>query len=237
MMKRVLLFVVALVSLGVHDAVSQAVKNEPQRTIRVHGVGKVRAVPDQLRLSIQVNVPRAETAVEALSRNNQLTAQLLALLKRFGISEADIQTTRVSINPIYDYDKRMSPPPIIGYTAQNDVMVVVKNIEEAGKILDQAVKAGASGFGPFQYESSRRLELEREALKKAADDARTKAQLLARELGATLGRVLTISESSVSPPQPIAPMVMEARATSAGVPVMAGEIEISATVEISFELN
>jgi uncharacterized protein YggE len=238
MIKRTLLLfnVVLLLMLGTQDAVGQVVKNEPERTIRVRGVGKVRVLPDQLRLSIQVNVPRAETAVEALTRNSQLTTRLLALLKRFGISEADIQTTRVSINPIYDYDKRISPPPIIGYSAQNEVLVVVKKIEDTGRILDQAVKTGASGFGPLQYESSRRTEFEREALKRAADDARTKAELLARELGATLGRVLTISESSVPTPSPIVPMAMEARTISAEVPVMAGEIEISATVEIVFEL-
>lgn len=218
-------------------ALGQQVEKEPQRTIRVSGVGKVFVVPDRLRLTIQVNVPRAETAVEALSRNSQLTAQVVARLKRFGIAEADIQTTRVSVNPVYDYDKRISPPPIVGYSAHNEVKVVVKKMEDAGKILDQAVKNGATGFGPLQYESSNRTELEREALKKAADEARTKADLLARQVGATLGRVLTISESAVSTPSPIVPMAMEARAASVDVPVMPGEMEITATVEIVFELK
>lgn len=232
-----MLQVVFLLMLGVVLALGQQAEKEHQRTIRVNGVGKVRVVPDQLRLSIQVNVPRAESAVEALSLNSQRSAQLIALLKRFGIAERDIQTTRVSVNPVYDYDKRISPPPIVGYTAQNEVLVVMKKMEDAGKILDQAVKNGATGFGPLQYESSNRTELEREALKKAADDARTKADLLARQVGATLGRVLTISESAVSTSPPIVPMAMEARAASVDVPVMAGEIEITATVEMIFELK
>lgn len=232
-----MLRVVVLLMLGAVLALGQHTEKEPQRTIRVNGSGKVRVVPDRLRLTIQVNIPRAETAVEALSRNSQFTAQVIALLKRFGIAESDIQTTRVSVNPVYDYEKRISPPPIVGYSAQNDVMVVVKKMEDAGKILDQAVKNGATGFGPLQYESSNRTELEREALKKAADDARTKAELLARQVGATLGRVLTISESAVSTPSPIVPMTMEARTASVDVPILAGEIEIIATVEIIFELK
>lgn len=238
MLRVVLKMVLALVlTIFVAFNVSaQQQEKKPARTIDVRGTGKVKVVPDQLRLTIQVNVPRAETATEALSRNSQLTAQVIAMLKRYGIADADIQTTRVSINPVYDYDKRISPPPIVGYSAQNEVLVVLRKMEDAGKILDQAVKNGATGFGHLQYESSQRSELEREALKKAADDARVKAELLAKQLGATIGKVVTIAESGVSAP-PVMPLAMEARAVAADVPVMPGEIEITATVEVVFEIK
>ncbi len=211
-------------------------EKEPARSIRVHGTGKIKAVPDQLRLSIQVNVPRAETAVEALSRNNQLTAQVMAMLKRFGVAETDLQTTRVSVNPVYDYSKQNTSPAIVGYSAQNEVVVVIRRMEDAGKILDQAVKNGATGFGPLLYDSSRRAELEREAFKNAADDARVKAELLTKQLGATLGRVMTINELGVSSPSPVVPM-MQMRMAAAEVPVSPGEMEIQANVEVVFELK
>ncbi|HEX9828602.1 MAG TPA: SIMPL domain-containing protein, partial [Bacteroidota bacterium] len=113
----------------------------------------------------------------------------------------------------------------------------IKKMDDAGKILDQAVKNGATGFGPLQYESSKRRELEYEALARAAEDARVKAELLARQLGATLGRVMTVSESGVNYPSPIVPMRMKSEMSSMDVPVMAGEMEISASVEIVFELK
>lgn len=212
-------------------------EKEPARTIRVQGTGKVKVVPDQLHLAIQINIPRAETAAEALSRNNQLTSQLIAMIKRFGIAEGDLQTTRVSVNPVYDYDKRISPPPIVGYSAQNEVTVVVRKIEDAGKIMDQAVKNGATGFGQLQYESSKRTELEREALKKAADDARAKAEVLAKQLGASIGRAMSIVESGISPPAPVIPLTMQERTASADVPLMPGEMEIQASVEVVFEMK
>ncbi len=232
-MKQILvaMFFVALVG-------SIASAQQPrERTISVRGTGKVRVVPDHLVLAIQVNVPRAESAAEALSRNSKLTADVIAVLKRFNVADADIQTTRVALSPVYDYDKRVSPPPIIGYSVQNELRVMIRKMDDAGRIIDQAARAGATGFGRLQYESSRRTELEREALKKAADDARTKADLLARQLGATLGRVLTISESTAPAPPSIVPMAMEARAASIDVPVMPGEIEITATVDVVFELK
>jgi len=210
---------------------------EVQRTVRVNGVGKVRVVPDQFHISLQVNVPKAETAVEALSQNNRSAAQVIAMLKRFGIADVDMQTTRVAVNPVYDYSKQNQPPVIVGYSAQNEVQVAIKKMDDAGKILDQAVKNGATGFGPLQYESSKRRELEYEALARAAEDARVKAELLARQLGATLGRVMTVSESGVNYPSPIMPMRMKAEMSSIDVPVMPGEMEISASVEIVFELK
>ncbi|HEY4613180.1 MAG TPA: SIMPL domain-containing protein [Bacteroidota bacterium] len=216
---------------------SQQQEKEPPRSIRVNGVGKVRVVPDQLHISLKVNVPRAETAVEALSQNSQFAAQVIRMLRRFDIAETDIQTTRVSVNPVYDYSKKTSPPTIVGYSAQNEVHVAVKKMDDAGKILDQAVKNGATGFGPIQYESSKRTDLEREALARAADDARVKATLLAKQLGAMLGRVMTISESGVSYPSPMMQMRMESKAAGADVPVMPGEMEISASVEVVFELK
>lgn len=211
-------------------------KKEPPRTVTVRGMGKVKVVPDHLRLTIQVNVPRSATAVEALTRNNQLAAAVLEMLKRFGVADADIQTTRVSVSPVYDYDRRISPPPIVGYSALNEILVILKKMDDAGKILDQAIKVGATGFGPLQYESSKRDGLEREALKKAADDAKTKAQLLARQLGAGLGDVLKISEMGAAAPPPRYER-MAIAAEAASVPIMPGEMEIQATVEVVFELK
>ena len=88
--------------------------------------------------------------------------------------------------------------------------------------MDKAVAAGATGFGGLQYVASRQRELEREALKKAALDARARAEVLAKELGAILGKVLSVSElmgGSASAPRG----VMMADAAAAGAPVMTGE--------------
>ncbi|MCI0708127.1 MAG: SIMPL domain-containing protein [Ignavibacteriae bacterium] len=229
------------ISLMVFTAVAFAQQDkEQQRTIRVSGIGKVQVVPDQLHMSIQVNVPRAETAVDALSQNNKLAAQVIAMLKRFGIEDKDIQTARVSVNPVYDYSKQNHPPKIVGYSAQNDVHIVIKKMDDAGKILDQAVQNGATGFGPMSYDTSKRTELERDALCRAADDARVKAELLAKQLGTSLGRVMDISESSISSPPPVRPMFKTfagAVSESADVPVMSGEVEITANVQVVFELK
>jgi uncharacterized protein YggE len=165
------------------------------------------------------------------------TNAVLALLKGFGVEEKNIQTARVAVTPIYDYSKQIQPPPILGYTSSNDFVVVFKGklMDRVGEFMDRAVVAGATNFGALQFENSRQRELEREALARAAADARARAQQLARELGASLGQVISISESAGARPGPVMMRSMVESATAA--PVEAGELTITVSVDVVFELK
>jgi uncharacterized protein YggE len=109
-------------------------------------------------------------------------------------------------------------------------------MEKVGEFLDKAVALGVSSFSGLMYESSTQREQERDALAKAAADARSRADVLAKQLGATVGRAMTISESVNNP----SPMVMRGAmmdAASAAAPMMTGELAITAQVTVSFELK
>jgi len=209
------------------------------RTVRVRGEGKIMVAPDQVRLSIQVTA-RGETAVAAMKDANARTAAILALAKSLGVEAKNMQTSRVSVTPIVDYTRQIQPPPILGYNGNNDFSILFQGslMEKVGEFIDRANSLGASSFGSLLYESSRQREIEREALKKAAGDAQARASLLAKELDALLGKVHTIAESISSP----SPVFNSARldamsASPAGAPVMMGEIVITASVDVSFELK
>ena len=72
---------------------------------------------------------------------------------------------------------------------------------------------------------------------KRLSNARAKAELLALAAGVKLGRVLTISESGGYVPQP---RVMYAKAEmamdAAPTPIAAGQVELSSSVSVQFEL-
>jgi uncharacterized protein YggE len=212
-------------------------EKQPVRSVSVQGLGKVSTVPDQVRLSVQVNT-RAESASDAMAQTSKKTNDILAILKSIGVDPKDIQTSRVTVNAILDYQKNIQPPPIIGYTGVNDFTVIFKGklMEKVGTFMDKSVAAGVSSFGGLTYESSKQRKLERDALKKAADDAQARADVLAKQLGATLGNVLTVSESANSP----SPMIMRSAlmdASAAATPVMTGEIAITAQITATFELK
>jgi uncharacterized protein YggE len=210
---------------------------ERPRTVTVRGFGSINAPPDQIRLSVQVNT-RASSASEAMAQASVKTRDILAILKNMGVDTKDIQTTRVTVNPIVDYQRNIQPPPIVGYTGINDFNVVFKGklMDRVGEFMDKAVTAGASGFGSLMYENSKQRELEREAMKKAAADAQARAVVLAMELGANVGKIMTISESYYGPiPMGRASAMVESATVS--TPVMTGELTISAQVETVFELK
>jgi uncharacterized protein YggE len=187
-------------------------------------------------MSIQVSV-RGESAAEAMKTASTRAQEVLTLLRSMGVDAKDIQTTRVAVSPIYDYEKRIQPPPIVGYSATNDFNAVFRNsaMNRIGEFIDKAVTAGASTFGGLIYESSKERELERVALTGAAMDARARAEVLAGELGVSLGGVVSVSEMGMTTPSPIVhDMRMEA---SMAAPVMTGEISVTADVEVVFEMQ
>jgi len=237
MYKTIILFVLAMCA-PILVAQTTDRKEPRERTISVGGVGTVSTTPDQVRLSVQVNT-RGESASTAMSETSKRTRAILAILKSYGVEDKDVQTSRVTVTAILDYERRIQPPPIVGYNGTNEFSVLFKGklMDRVGDFIDKAVAAGASSFGGLAYESSKARELEREALRKAAQDARARAELLAKELGATLGDVTQVVESYRSP----SPVFMRGRAealdASSAAPVMSGELKIDANVTVVFELK
>lgn len=207
-----------------------------RRSVQVQGLGTLRTTPDQLRLNVQVST-RAESATEAMTQASKKTSEVLAILKGYGVDVRDMQTSRVTVSAILDYQRNIQPPPVIGYSGVNDFTVLFKGnlMDKVGEFLDKAVALGVTGFGGLMYESSKQRELERDALKKAAADAQARAEVLAKELGATLGKVMTVSESVTAPGPMMRGAMMDASAAAA--PVMTGELAINAQVTVKFELK
>jgi uncharacterized protein YggE len=239
LMNNLLPIVVTLVALTAAGVAQQPEPRESKpRTVSVRGMGVVTTAPDQVRLTISVNT-RGESAATAMSSASARTREILGILKAFGVEEKEIQTSRVTVTPVYDYEKRIQPPPIVGYTGTNEFTVLFKGklMDRAGEFIDRAVTAGAAGFSGLMYEASKQRELEREALKRAAIDAQARADVLAKELGATLGRVMSISESVGTAPQPYDRGMMATEAAGSAAPVMTGELSIRANVDVVFELK
>lgn len=238
-MKLTAFILTILVAFMSSTSAQQSETKEKMRTISVRGEGMIATSPDQVRLNVSVNT-QGQTASVAMRSASGRTSEILALLKSMGVDEKNIQTSRVNVSPTYDYSKQIQPPPIIGYNSTNDFAVLFKGklMDKVGEFVDKAVGAGASNFGGLQYEASTQRELEREALKKAADDAKARAEVLAKQLGASLGQVMTISES-VSGGGPV-PMMMRSAAVmdaSSAAPMMQGELSIRAEVHVVFELK
>ena len=196
------------------------------RTITVNGNGSITAVPDRATFQFSIET-HAKTASAALTQNSTDATAVIAALKAAGVSSANIQTSQVSLQPQTSQDGTT----IIGYVASNSVTVKTP-LAGAGTIIDAAVSAGANGVSGPSLDVSDQSSLYRDALHKAVDDAKLKAQALADAAGLSLGSAQSITEGGSSSPFPIADKM-----SAVGAPIEAGTQEIQASVTVTYAVT
>lgn len=203
-------------------------------TITVTGTGTVEAVPDIATLSIGVTT-QGETAAEALSANSAALDAVMARLTAAGIEARDMQTSNLSLNPNWTgYDSSsVSGPTIAGYVATNMLTIRVRALDGLGAVLDAAVADGANTLNGLTFGLADPDPALDAARQEAVAVARARAALLATAAGVKLGRVLSISEGA-APMDPV-PM-FRAEASASPVPVAGGEVGLSASVTIFYEI-
>lgn len=205
--------------------------------ITVTGEGMIQAAPDMATVNLGVTT-EGDTAKAALDANSAALAAVLDRMKAGGIAAKDIQTSGLSINPRYDYNRTSASGQnlITGYIATNGVTVQVLKLADLGAVLDAAVTDGANTLNGVSFGLIDPQPQTDAARKAAVVDAQRKARLYAEAAGVKLGRVLSISEQGgYSPP---APMVAGARMDKAmAVPVEAGQLGVGASVTIVYALG
>lgn len=180
-------------------------------------------------------VTQAPKAGDAMAANARAMAATVAALKRAGMAERDIQTQSINLQPQYRYGDNQ-PPALTGYQASNRVSVRLRDLANAGGVIDALVSAGANQIdGPTLTVEHPEAALD-EARAKALATARARAELYAKAAGLTVRRIVRISESDGAPPI-VRPMAMMARAKADSTPVEAGEQELTVNLSVVFELN
>lgn len=212
---------------------------ELPRTITVSGQGKATAPPNMATIRSGV-VTQALTAQEALAANNRSMKTIMKVLQDKGVDNKDIQTSGFNISPEYPPYTRGKPQKreIKGYRVSNNVAVKVRDLSRLGEILDALVRAGSNQISGISFGISDPSGVMNDARKRAIDDARGRAMLYAQAAGVRVGRVISISEQSIRPPQPVfqARMAMADMAPSS-VPIATGEQEVSASINVMYQLT
>jgi uncharacterized protein YggE len=208
----------------------------PPPTIAVTGEATVSVTPDLAEVDGGVTT-QAKTARDASDGTNRAMAAVLAALKGAGIAEADIRTSRLSLQPqVAPARAGDAPPAIVGYRASNRVTVRVHDITKVASTLDTLLASGANDIGGVNFTVTNASRWLDEARPKAIADARRKAEIYAKAAGVTIGSPLSISEgSSVGP---IAPRGFAAAPMAAApTPIAAGDETLTVTVSVSYEIK
>ena len=189
----------------------------------------------------QMDTRSRSTAQAAQDQCNIAATEILSAIQKTGITAADIQTSRLSLSPLYGQRGADSNQPmrITAYQASNVVAVHVSDLAKIGPVIDAGLKAGSNEVQGVSFGLRNDTGPKQQALKLAVEDARRKAQAIAEAAQLQLVGPIEISENGVSLSQPGdygRPMLMEARAAMP-TPVSAGEIEVHAAVTIRYRVN
>jgi uncharacterized protein YggE len=211
----------------------------PEPVVVVTGEGVVQAVPDRAWITISAE-SRASSAREAQKRNTEAMTPVLEKLKSAGIAADAIRTVAYDLQYEWDYvnNRRVGR----GYVARNTVEVRVDTVDRVGEYLEIAVGSGATSLGGIRFDLKDREKLEREALRRAVADARTKAEAAAAGAGRAIDHVSRIDEAPMGGgPIPL-PRVAFREAAQAGdaaaaPPISAGQTEIRSHVTLTAVLK
>lgn len=207
-------------------------------TITLSAEAKVSATPDIADIGAGVTTQAAD-ANTALTQNAQRMSAVVAAIRKAGVAERDIQTSALNLQPQYRYAENQ-PPQLVGYQASNRVSVTLRDLRNAGRIIDALVAQGANQIDGPTFRIDKPEPLADQARRAAVATLRARAQLYAEAAGLRVRRVASISEGvpEVRPmPRPMAMSAQMARAEKADSPVAPGEVDVAVTVTMSFEVE
>jgi uncharacterized protein YggE len=232
MRNRLLAAAVMLSAMTVPLAAQTATVPGPQ--IVTTGMGEAHVTPDRATIMVGVE-SRASTAAAAGAETARKQKAILDTLKALGLGSDQLSTTNYSVYPQMGPTTPNNPVPrVTGYTVSNNVRVDVRRIEDVGKLIDAALAKGANEISSLQFTSSKADSVRRVALATAVADARADAETLARAAGGSLGSIVEITTTAMSPRPILYDTRMQVSAARAMVPtpIEPGEQTLNAMVTV-----
>jgi uncharacterized protein YggE len=244
-MRHFLLFLFGLILSGCLPAPQGPVGangNADMATLVVRGDAKVLVKPDQVEMTLEA-VTSAADAETALRENSRAIDSLTQLLQAEGLQAQDYRTGQFSIQPQWSRPPQPAPAnwvtEIVAYRVSNNLLISTRHTELTGKLLALAQQAGVNKAGNLNFSLADPETASLKAIAAATARAHQRALTLAEAAGVKLGRVVEARvESTDNFPQPRMLMAQVAGAREAvnAVPIVAGEVEVSAAVMLSYQL-
>lgn len=221
--------------------------NVQKNVITVVGEGEVQSKPDIATISFTIT-KEGKTVAEAQTAVAEVEGKALVALRENGVEDKDIKTESASFNPKYDstpiycitYPCPQKSPKIIGYEAYETISVKIRKLDTTGKVIEDLGKTGVTNlYGP-NFAVDNEDGLKAEARKKAIEDARAKAKVLAEDLGVRLGKITSFEENTGGYPIYYAKESLAGSAprdSSATAELPTGENTITSNVTITYSIR
>ena len=216
--------------------VYEKLPNKNQRTLSSSGTATIKSMPDEA--SIYVNIETLKSsAEESKNENSKISDKILDELYNLGIDKKSIETSSYNIYEEFDWSENGRKS--LGFKTSNILKVKLTDFDLIGKVVDAAVNSGATGINNIDFELSedKQKEIKKETLAKASQDAREKAEAIVNGLGASIKRIVSVSDTSYDyRPYPLFARGGTVTLEQAKTDIMPRELEVTANVNVVFEI-
>jgi len=205
-------------------------------TLTVSGTGAVSIAPDIATVNLGVSTQH-ENPQRALAENSTQTTAVIAAVRALGIDEDDIRTSNFFIDPVFGFDW----VEITSYRVTNTITVTLRDIDQIGDVLGAGVAAGANVSHGISFGVSDSSAAYNQALALAIENAQSRANAMAAALGTRITGISAVVEmGGMHMPMSRAhfgmPMAIAEMDVAAGVPIEAGDLIVTANVQIIFTI-
>lgn len=213
--------------------------------ITITGHGEVQAVPDIANVSFTIR-KEAKTVKEAQSQVALIEKSVLASLKKNNVLEKDIKTVSASFNPKYEYKyggmcgayNCPGRNVVVGYESYESINLKIRNTDDTGKIIEELGALGVTELSGPNFTVDNEDTLKATVRKQAIDDAKSKAKVLAKDLGIRLGKMTSFNEGGNYPtPMYAKTMMADSAVGGATAELPKGENTITSDITITYEIR
>lgn len=177
--------------LPLTESVAQSMDNDSR--ITVDAVGEVQIPADLIHFRVNITQFNQD-ARKAFETHKKQEQYLTELLLEEGIADSNITANPISISHIRRYKNTSES----GYETQQQVLI---SLDDVSQFESMQIKLIENGFTNFSgsFASTQLEKASDEALRKAVEEAREKAEILAKAAGKEITDVVTIHYHSARP--------------------------------------
>lgn len=226
------------------NAVAQG-ENKDRGYIAVNTSSEAEMSPDVAEISFSVKTTDTKSMQKATASNKEISEKVYSELKAL-INPATgdyIKTSNFNASPVYSYNG--SKRTLDKYEVSNRVTVHTKSIDKVGKMIDNAITAGATNVDNLNFSLSNYDSQCDDLISKASKKAYKRADSIAKSMNSTLAGISNVSTSCSSnngssyprlymAKSMVAELADEASSNASGMSISDGVIKINAHVNASF---
>jgi uncharacterized protein YggE len=201
-----------------------------------------RAPKPYITMMIKISCSGASECVrQGARRVDRIKRAMMDTLGGTGsVQLSDYEVDQVEPARGYRYQPARQYPMRQEFQAHATVLVETRDLQKLGELIEAGISAGADQLNSVQFTLRDDAAARDQAIAKAAQDAKSKAAVLAKSMGVQLGDVMRIStNASVQPRTIYGPSLAASfhRAEARPMPVQPHEVGFSAQVIVTYAIK